>query len=169
MQKTFINELGERHGFLSVVQLLKRGKGGTLWLCKCDCGNFTVVRGNNLRSGDTKSCGCLNIKRAKAQLIAYNTIDNRTKHPLYPTWKTMLARCENPKNTKYFNYGGRGIYVCPEWHDFWTFVKDMGPKLSIKYSINRIINDGPYCKNNCEWASALTQAKNKRKYTRHKK
>ena len=29
------------------------------WLCKCECGNERIVRGDLLRNGHTKSCGCL--------------------------------------------------------------------------------------------------------------
>ena len=55
-----IDETGNRHGRLVVVK--RNGKtrlGAIKWLCVCDCGNNTVVSGGHLRSGWTKSCGCL--------------------------------------------------------------------------------------------------------------
>ncbi len=56
----FENETGNRYSRLVVL-----GQAGVnkdrhiLWRCQCDCGNVTVVSGNNLRQGVTKSCGCL--------------------------------------------------------------------------------------------------------------
>lgn len=35
------------------------------WRCQCDCGEVVVVRGNNLKSGLTKSCGCLRVEAVK--------------------------------------------------------------------------------------------------------
>ena len=55
-----INEIGNRYGRLTVLEEAGRTNEKTvLWLCKCDCGNFTIKRGHHLRNGLTKSCGCL--------------------------------------------------------------------------------------------------------------
>lgn len=55
-----VNEIGNKYNRLIVI---KRGPNiGTAatWICKCDCGNITQpVMGQNLRKGDTQSCGCL--------------------------------------------------------------------------------------------------------------
>lgn len=138
-----IDEVGNRYSRLLVISEAKR-KNGIYWNCICDCGNIAIVAGIALRYKNTQSCGCL-FKETKNTLI-----DNRTKHELYATWRGMLSRCENPKATKYPLYGARGIKVCEEWHDFWIFVIDMGPKPKTDYTLNRINNNGNYHKDNCE-------------------
>lgn len=74
-------------------------------------------------------------------------------------WRSMRARCRD-KNNK--NYGARGISVCKRWNEsFYLFFKDMGPRPSPEHSIDRINNNGNYCKNNCRWATAKQQARNR--------
>ena len=80
----------------------------------------------------------------------------------YHTWQGMLARCENPKGEGYKNYGGRGITVCPEWHEFSVFFKDMG-KRPLGLTLERKDNFLGYCLSNCVWASWKDQANNRRK------
>lgn len=54
-----VNEVGNRYGRLVVIERAgSTPKGYVTWLCKCDCGNEKVVRGDCLRHGQTKSCGC---------------------------------------------------------------------------------------------------------------
>jgi hypothetical protein len=56
------DETGNRYGKLLVLEKMPQKKGGyppTSWRCRCDCGKETVVCGTSLRSGNTKSCGCL--------------------------------------------------------------------------------------------------------------
>lgn len=91
-----------------------------VWECKCDCGEKTLTSSSNLIRGHTQSCGCLNKERVVET--------NKTIHPnytvdyprLWKQWDDMIRRCENPKTTRYHRYGGRGISVCNEWHDFKT-------------------------------------------------
>lgn len=51
--------VGERYGMLTVLWKGGTSTTGTKWVCKCDCGNYVEVRGNSLRNGNTKSCGCM--------------------------------------------------------------------------------------------------------------
>lgn len=88
----------------------------------------------------------------------------------YKIWKGMSTRCYN-KNYKLFrDYGGRGIKICDRWHKFENFKKDMFKTYRDDLSIERVNNNGNYCKNNCKWATRLEQNRNKRmfKLTRDK-
>lgn len=57
--RTAKDEVGNRYGRLTVVREFRRTRQGVYWLCKCDCGNEYAVLGTKLRSGNTRSCGCL--------------------------------------------------------------------------------------------------------------
>ena len=72
----------------------------------------------------------------------------------------MRERCDDKSNK---NYGGRGIAVCDEWRDsFESFYRDMGDRPSPKHSIERMDVDGGYSKDNCRWATAVEQGRNRR-------
>ena len=62
-----IDETGNRYGRLLVISesLYKSGTTSATWLCKCDCGKYTTVRGTTLRSGGTLSCGCYRNERSR--------------------------------------------------------------------------------------------------------
>lgn len=84
-----------------------------------------------------------------------------SNHPLYPTWNGIRQRCNNPNNSHYADYGGRGIKLCKRWHKFSNFLKDMGERPE-GMSVDRINNDGNYEPSNCQWATRIQQARNKR-------
>ena len=61
----FIDIAGLRFGRLTPVKLVGKNRLGGLWNCLCDCGAEHVVACSTLRSGITKSCGCLRRSHAK--------------------------------------------------------------------------------------------------------
>jgi hypothetical protein len=139
-----------KYGLLTVLGYVGEGK----WHCICECKEEKIVKTARLTTGHVKSCGCL----TKTNAVKHNAI--KTKE--YMTWTNIKARCNNPNNTAYKNYGARGIVICKEWlNSFENFFKDMG-ECPIGFSIERIDNDKGYTKDNCIWASPKIQAMNRR-------
>ena len=82
--------------------------------------------------------------------------------PTYQCWSHMIQRCTNPKSRDYPRYGGRGITVCERWLTFANFLADMGPVPFPGAQIERGENSLGYFKDNCRWATAKEQARNRR-------
>lgn len=131
----------------------KRLHRNIIWECLCDCGNTTYVIASHLRSGNTKSCGCL---RNKDKIT-----HGKRATTEWTIWHGIKQRCYNPNNKAYKYYGGRGIFMCRRWRNsFENFYTDMGDRPK-DLSIDRINNNGPYGKWNCHWATNKQQANNR--------
>jgi len=93
----------------------------------------------------------------------WNKSHGMTKSPEFKAWVAMRQRCNNPKHAEYARYGARGIKVCPEWNtSFEAFIRDMGVRPSARHSIERKDNDRGYEPENCIWATADVQMRNRR-------
>lgn len=145
------NRTGERYGILTVIYREPNDANGTRWSCKCDCGNITSVSGSALTSGNVKSCGCLR-----------STMKGASKRSEYKVWRGMIRRCYDRTAHNYPYYGGRGITVCDRWRiSFENFLSDMGPRPSLKHTLDREKVEGNYEKNNCRWVTSDVQANNR--------
>lgn len=147
---------GQKFGRLTVTgRSEKRRSAGALWECLCECGGVALSDSLKLRTGHTRSCGCMKVEAVPN--LSHGHSGTRT----HRSWKEMRQRCLNPNSDQWQWYGGRGIGICPEWSSFERFLMDMGQRPAGK-TIDRIDSDGGYEKANCRWATPTEQAETNR-------
>lgn len=154
-----IDLTGQRYGKLTVIGIAVDEVGKKKkWLCLCDCGKEAIISSSNLRSGHTKSCIKCGHDEVRSQQLKHGYSNTH----IYYVWNTMLSRCERPNAKSYFDYGGRGIKVCAEWHDAATFISwALENGYATGMEIDRIDVDGDYCPQNCRFIPRLENANNK--------
>jgi len=143
--------IGKKFGKWHVLDRILNKNGHTCYLCECECGKISNVYGCNLSTGKSKGC-----------IACGHTLHGLSNSKSYYTYIQMIERCHNQQHKFYYNYGGRGIFVCDRWlNSFQNFIEDMGIA-PIGLSLDRIDNDKGYEKSNCRWVDKKTQNENKR-------
>lgn len=180
MSKNRVDITGMRFGRLTAVRYTGDtaypcGKKVSMWECKCDCGKTVTLPLSALRTGNTKSCGCLKKEKMKEHsdsLIKHGDADSR----LYMVWERMKNRCNNARSSSYRFYGAKGVSVCEEWNNDYGAFRDWALANGYSYSakrgectIDRINPYGNYEPNNCRWISMKEQFKNLRKHWKGEK
>jgi len=156
MGRLFQDKTGQRFGRLTVKELISK-KPIAKWICVCDCGNETQVWGGHLKSGVTRSCGCLLTDFNKTSHKTHGMTKTRT----YKSWRSMKMRCTLPSMPSYKNYAGKGIGFDESWNDFNKFYEDMGERPE-GMTLDRIDSSKGYSKDNCRWATPAQQQANRK-------
>jgi hypothetical protein len=162
---------GQTFGRLTVIGYAGSTSQGTAcWSCRCECGKIVAsVRGWCLRSGGTKSCGCLHrvvvSESSKRHAVRHGRYVGIPVTPEGRSYKCLIQRTHDENHKAYKDYGGRGISVCDRWlgpDGYANFLADLGPQPTRDedWTLDRIDPDGDYCPENCRW---LTRADNSRR------
>lgn len=148
--KSQMKYIGEIFGNKEIISYHGKRQRIHIFNFKCKCGAKGRGSISNMKL-------CTKCKKCK-----YPS-DPVAKNPHYHVWFQIKDRCFNPNNKNYHNYGGRGITICDEWkHDYRKFIEDMGYRPTDKHSLDRIDNNGDYCKENCRWVTQDIQTLNTR-------
>jgi hypothetical protein len=159
---TKISVLSNVQSRLTLIELVGVSKSNKpIGLYKCSCGNAKEILVPNVVNGKSKSCGCL-----RAELLSENKPAKKhglAKTPIYDVWHLMHRRCYEVGSKNYHQYGGRGITVCPEWHDVevfsqWAFDNGYAQGLQL----DREDNYGMYEPSNCHFVSSKINNNNRR-------
>lgn len=133
------------------------------WHVRCECGTLRIVSGKDLRSGHSRSCGCLNGELSRARSLIHGMAKGSKRTPTLEAWRGMIRRCTDPHRQEFIHYGQRGITVCNRWRkSFLAFLKDMGERPGPQFSLERRKNYLGYSPKNCCWATKQQQMNNRR-------
>lgn len=163
----FNYEFGEKIGecvylYETNLYIGSNGRKTRMAIFKCKCGHEFITRIQDVKSGRTKSCGCLRINKPN------RTSHGLKHHPFYRKWKSIKSRCFNKKVQGYKNYGGRGITMCDEWKNdakaFIDYISNLEHCGRVGYTLDRIDNNGNYEPGNVRFASKTTQSRNQQRH-----
>jgi len=133
--------------------------GQAYWLCDCDCGNSKELAAHHIKSGNIKSCGCLNTGDARSKA---STRHGMSQSPEYTSYNSAKKRCKPEQAERYPDHAGKGIEF--RFNSFEEFYEEIGPRPEPKfdYSLDRWPNPyGHYEKGNIRWATKEQQALNR--------
>lgn len=155
--------IGSKFGMLEVLRYVEsHPKYGKKYLCKCDCGNETIVIANNLYKQNSTSCGCVRRKKSSVRMGLLNLKHGKTQSKEWKTWKGIVERTTSKKSSHYSRYGGAGIGIHKDWLIFDNFYSYIGDAPSQNHSIDRIDNANGYFPGNIRWATSKQQASNRK-------
>jgi len=162
MNGSFVSLAGRQFGRWTVISLVEYRKTNAVYKCRCECGTVRDVWAAGLKTGRSRSCGCLMTELAKGRgKKAFE--DKVTNKREYWIWVNIKQRCQNPKASGYSKYGGRGIAMCERWAaSFDAFLADMGARPTPGHSVDRVDNCKGYSPENCRWATGGEQSRNRR-------
>jgi hypothetical protein len=167
--KYFVKE-GERYSRLVVIatQIRLKGKLPLYNLCQCDCGKKAYRTSRQLVLGLLKSCGCGRRERLRrGNLIHGGTVPGKNETGfayLYGFWLRTRSRCHNPKDTRYPQWGKRGIALYPEWREDYPAFRDyvektLGTRPSLGYRLGRWDEKKDFEPGNLLWTTERTPRK----------
>ncbi len=139
------------------------GKPIRMWRCICDCGGETVTSTSKLAT--TRSCGCLRLERVREVVTTHGHKARGKVSGEYHSWAGMIARTTNRSHKRWDTWGGRGIDIDPRYcgpGGFENFLADIGPRPSLRHSIERQNNSRGYWPDNIRWATPKEQSRNQR-------
>jgi hypothetical protein len=122
-------------------------------ICKCECGNITNVTVCKIKSGHTKSCGCIK------EITKYTAAKTHglSSHPLYDVYCGIKQRCYNPYY-KNLSYQKKGVTMCEEWKsnflNFYNWAINNGWEKGLH--LDRIDSNDNYCPENCQFLDSIT-------------
>lgn len=153
--------VGETYGRLTVREATdeRAADGSVKFRCVCVCGGEALTTAFKLRSGHTRSCGCLQRERSKEANTRHGCCRRSGQHRLYTTWASMRNRCNNPRSPDYKWWGARGVKVCNEWNGSKGFPNFRDHASGLAHygepgrSLDRIDNEGDYEPGNVRWAT----------------
>lgn len=166
--KTWADLIGQTFGRLTALGYTgqRSPHKQKLITCQCACGLYLSVLPSRLRSGNTKSCGCLATEwrlQQNQKMVVHGNARAGARSPEYTAWQSMISRCTNSNDYRFKWYGARGISVCVEWREsFEAFLVDVGPRPSRRHSLGRQENNGHYEPKNVVWQLPKEQIRNQR-------
>lgn len=167
---SIVGQIVGRWTVFSLAGYAKTKSAMSYWLCRCKCGNWSIVAKGKLFSGATKSCGCFKDENTGNR----HRTHGMSKTPVYSRWSGMLTRVGNPNFKQACDYSERGITACEglrKFKAFYALLSDPPPE----HEIDRINNEGHYSCGTCaeclsknwpmnvRWASKETSRRNTRK------